>query len=159
MTGSPLVESPPRPHEVQLAMVLWIASVLVGAVTLVLSLSSVGSLVREELDAQVASNPELASLDRETIVRLASFTVVGASLLGLGLRLFLVVKLAAGRRWARTVLTVLGVLSVLGAVLDMRSASAAEAATAVVQSLLVASAIVCMFSEGAQPYFARVPRR
>lgn len=142
-----------------MAVDLWIASMVVGLIALLASFSSIGPLVREELDAQLASNPDLASIDRETIIRIASYAVVAVNLLGVALRVFLVVKLAAGRRWARTILTVLGVLSVVGAVLNVRSGTAVDAAVGVLQALLVAAAIVYMFSEGAKTYFLPTPRR
>lgn len=142
-----------------MAVDLWIASMVVGLIALLASFSSIGPLVRHELDAQLASNPDLASIDRETIIRIASYAVVAVNLLGVALRVFLVVKLAAGRRWARTILTVLGVLSVVGAVLNVRSGTAVDAAVGVLQALLVAAAIVYMFSEGAKTYFSPTPRR
>lgn len=142
-----------------MAVDLWIASMVVGLIALLASFSSIGPLVRQELDAQLASNPDLASIDRETIIRIASYAVVAVNLLGVALRVFLVVKLAAGRRWARTILTVLGVLSVVGAVLNVRSGTAVDAAVGVLQALLVAAAIVYMFSEGAKTYFSPTPRR
>jgi hypothetical protein len=141
------------------AVDLWIASIVVGLIALLASFSSIGPLVRQELDAQLASNPDLASIDRETIIRIASYAVVAVNLLGVALRVFLVVKVAAGRRWARTILTVLGVLSVVGAVLNVRSGTAVDAAVSVLQALLVAAAIVYMFSEGAKTYFSPTPRR
>jgi hypothetical protein len=141
------------------AVDLWIASIVVGLIALLASFSSIGPLVRQELDAQLASNPDLASVDRETIIRIASYAVVAVNLLGVALRVFLVVKVAAGRRWARTILTVLGVLSVVGAVLNVRSGTAVDAAVSVLQALLVAAAIVYMFSEGAKTYFSPTPRR
>jgi hypothetical protein len=128
-------------------------------IALFASFSSIGPLVRQELDSQLASNPDLASVDRETIIRIASYAVVAVNLLGVALRVFLVVKLAAGRRWARTILTVLGALSVAGAVLNVRSGTAVDAAVSVLQALLVAAAIVYMFSEGAKAYFSPTPRR
>lgn len=162
MPPAPGASRPPgreRPHEVRVAVDLWIASMVVGLIALLASFSSIGPLVREELDAQLASNPDLASIDRETIIRIASYAVVAVNLLGVALRVFLVVKLAAGRRWARTILTVLGVLSVVGAVLNVRSGTAVDAAVGVLQALLVAAAIVYMFSEGAKTYFSPTPRR
>lgn len=162
MPPAPGASRPPgreRPHEVRVAVDLWIASMVVGLIALLASLSSIGPLVRQELDAQLASNPDLASIDRETIIRIASYAVVAVNLLGVALRVFLVVKLAAGRRWARTILTVLGVLSVVGAVLNVRSGTAVDAAVGVLQALLVAAAIVYMFSEGAKTYFSPTPRR
>jgi hypothetical protein len=162
MPPAPGASRPPgreRPHEVRVAVDLWIASMVVGLIALLASFSSIGPLVRQELDAQLASNPDLASIDRETIIRIASYAVVAVNLLGVALRVFLVVKLAAGRRWARTILTVLGVLSVVGAVLNVRSGTAVDAAVGVLQALLVAAAIVYMFSEGAKTYFSPTPRR
>lgn len=162
MPTAPGASRPPgreRPHEVRVAVDLWIASMVVGLIALLASFSSIGPLVRQELDAQLASNPDLASIDRETIIRIASYAVVAVNLLGVALRVFLVVKLAAGRRWARTILTVLGVLSVVGAVLNVRSGTAVDAAVGVLQALLVAAAIVYMFSEGAKTYFSPTPRR
>ncbi|MGZ4555541.1 MAG: hypothetical protein ACXVGI_05465 [Mycobacteriaceae bacterium] len=142
-----------------MAVDLWIASLVVGLIALLASFSSIGPLVRQELDAQLASNPDLASIDRETIIRIASYAVVAINLFGVALRVFLVVKLAAGRRWARTILTVLGALSVAGAVLNVRSGTAVDVAVSVLQALLVAAAIVYMFSEGAKAYFSPTPRR
>ncbi|MGZ4586748.1 MAG: hypothetical protein ACXVX9_02965 [Mycobacteriaceae bacterium] len=142
-----------------MAVDLWIASIVVGLIALLASFSSIGPLVRQELDSQLASNPDLASVDRETIIRIASYAVVAVNLLGVALRVFLVVKLAAGRRWARTILTVLGALSVAGAVLNVRSGTAVDAAVSVLQALLVAAAIVYMFSEGAKAYFSPTPCR
>lgn len=162
MPPAPGASTPPgreRPHEVRVAVDLWIASMVVGLIALLASFSSIGPLVRQELDAQLASNPDLASVDRETIVRIASYAVVAVNLLGVALRVFLVVKLAAGRRWARTILTVLGVISVVGAVLNVRSGTAVDAAVGVLEALLVAAAIVYMFSEGAKAYFSPIPRR
>jgi len=146
-----------RPHEVTVAVYLWVASVVVGLIVLVTSAGSLGPQVRDELNAQLASNPELASMNPDTIVRIAGVAVVVVSLFGVALRVFLLVKLAAGRRWARSILTVLGVFSVLGAVVSVRSAGAVDAALSVVNALLIAAAVVYLFSDGANKFFAPSP--
>lgn len=141
-----------------MAVYLWIASLVVGAVGIVTSFGSIGPQVRAELNAQLATNPDLGSVDPETLVRVATYAVVVVSVLGIALRIFLLVKLAAGRRWARTVLTVLGALSVVAAVVGVRSSSPIDAALSVVNALLIAAAIVYMFSDGAKSFFAPAAR-
>jgi len=156
----PAAKPPPRqrPHEVVVAVYLWIASLVIGLIVLATSFGSLGPQGRDELDAQLASNPELASMNPDTIVLDASIAVVVVSLVVVALRVFLLIKLAAGRRWARSILTVLGALSVLGAVVSVRSAGALDAALSVVNALLIAAAVVYMFSAGATKFFSPAPR-
>lgn len=140
-----------------MAVYLWIASVVVGVVGVVTSFGAVGPEIRQELTTQLANNPDLASLDSETVIRVAGYAVVAVTLLGVALRVFLVVKLAGGRRWARIILAVLGGLSIVGAVIGVRSPSVVDAALSVLEALLVAAAAVYMFSAGANPYFSPTP--
>lgn len=154
--GAERKPAPQRPHEVRVAVWLWVATLVVGLVGLIVSFGSIDTVAR----AQVAANPEVADvIDPDTFVRILSYAVVVVSLLGVALRVFLIVKLAAGRRWARTVLTVLGGLSILGAVLNVRAVGGFEAGLSVLDALVVAAAIVYMFSEGTRGFFSPPPRR
>ncbi len=142
----------PRPQEVKVAVYLWVTSLVVGLVSSGVSFPTMHRRLDDDLHKQLASTADLATLDTGLIATIALVVVL---VLGVALRTFLIVMLAAGRRWARTVLTALGVFSVLGAVLGVRSAAPVEAILSVLDALLIAGAVVYMFSEGAKAYFVR----
>lgn len=156
----PLGPPPPRlphlqrPHEVQVAVYLWIMSLVLGLVSSVVTFPAMKQQFSDELHKQWASTPDLATADTGTLATLIIAVII---VLGLLIHGFFIVKLAGGRRWARIVLTVIGVLSVVGAVLGVRSAGPVDAALSVVDALLIAAAVVYMYSEGAKAYFTQRP--
>ena len=142
----------PRPHEIMVAIYLWIASMVVDLVGSAIAFPSMHRELEDVLRTQWANTPELATVNTAVVATIALVVTV---VLAVAIRAFLLIKLAGGRRWARTILAALGVFSVLGAVLYVRSAAPVDAALSVLDALLVASAVVYMFSEGAKAFFAR----
>lgn len=140
-----------RPPEVTVAVYLWIASLVVGLVGSGVSFSSMHGELDDALREEWANTSDLASLDTGLIATIALVSLVA---LGVAVRTFLIVKLAGGRRWARTILTALGAFSVVGAVLEVSSAAPVTALLSVLDALLIAAAIVYLFSDGAKPYYA-----
>ncbi len=120
-----------RPREVQTAFTLWIASIIVGLLAGTLSF--------------VLTNP------------LAASRIIGAvfGVLFLAFEVFFVVKMRAGRNWARIVLTVLAGLDVLMTLLGIliqRSVGVTQV-LGVLPLVLIVAATMFMYRGTANPYF------
>lgn len=155
---------PPVPVELRLATWLWVGSIAVGAVLVVASLFFVDETVRTAVRTELATQPALAGLSLDTLVRLV--LVVGAvlSLLWSAAKVGMVVAMRSGRGWARTVLAVVGALEVVLTVSVLSGASALDgvgpaldAAGRFVGAALLLAAGVAMFTGDANAYLA--PRR
>lgn len=104
---------PAPPRAVRTAFTLWIASIFVGllAGTLSFVLTNPLAASRQRMHDNATSGVSQAQLD--TILNAS--LIIGAvfGVLFLALEVFFVVKMRAGRNWARIVLTVLAGLDVL----------------------------------------------
>jgi len=113
---------PPRPglppREVQNAFTLWIVSIIVGLVAGILNLVVANPLAasRQRMHANATSGMSQAQLDTILNVSLIIGGVFGVLLLAL--EVFFVVKMRAGRNWARIVLTVWFGVGVAGTLLS-----------------------------------------
>ena len=154
-TPPPIV---PRPSEVGTAFWLWIANIVVGIVSVAVTFLTLDSTVTAQVRDQLATDPQLSTVNAESFVRIA--LVVGAvfTLLFAGLKLFFLFKMRSGRNWARVTLTVFGGLSILLTVVSLGQASGIEAGFGLVGAILIVAAIVFMFTGGARDYFASRPK-
>lgn len=157
---------PPVPAELRLATWLWVGSIAVGAVLVVASLFLDDETVRVTVRTELATQPALAGLSLDTLVRLV--LVVGAvlSLLWSAAKIGMVVAMRSGRGWARTVLAVVGALEVVLTVSVLSGASALDgvgqaldAAGRIVGAALLLAAGVAMFTGDANAYLAPRPAR
>ncbi|WP_127784059.1 hypothetical protein [Rhodococcus sp. X156] len=148
---APRPPRPPLPHELRLAVYLWLASLVVGVIGVVVSFGTARTALREEVDAQLSGNPDLATVDPDLVVVIA---VVLQSVVWVALVLFLLWRLAVGSAWARVVLTVVAVLNVVSTAVSVSGAEPLDALLQVVNALLVACAVVCTYSEGAKQFLA-----
>jgi len=134
---------------------LWIASLVVGLVGTVVAFLTLGDAVRAQVRRQVEADPQLNAIDVETIVRIGSIVGAVVGLTIVALEVFFVLKMRAGRNWARITLTALGALSVAATVVGLGSATAFSAVFGLVQSALIVAAVVLMFTGAALDFFAR----
>ena len=154
--GGPLAVVP-RPSEVTVAFWLWVASIVLGIVSVGVTLLTLDDTVTAQVRDQLSANPDLRNVDAETVVRAALVVGVVLSLLFDGAKLFLLFKLRSGRRWARTTLTVFGGLSILLTLVSLGSASVVTAGFGLAGAVLILAAIVFMFTGDARDYVS--PRR
>jgi len=106
------------PREVQNAFTLWIVSIIVGLVAGILNLVVANPFAasRQRMHANASSGVSQAQLDTILNVGLIIGAVFGVLLLAL--EVFFVVKMRAGRNWARIVLTVWFGVGVAGTLLS-----------------------------------------
>lgn len=154
--GAPLAVVP-RPSEVTVAFWLWVANIMLGIVSVVVTLLTLDDTFTAQVRDQLSANPDLRNVDAQTVVRAALVVGVVLSLLFDGAKLFLLFKLRSGRRWARTTLTVFGGLSILLTLVSLGSASVVTAGFGLAGAVLIVAAIVFMFTGDARDYLS--PRR
>jgi len=106
------------PREVQNAFTLWMVSIIVGLVAGILNLVVANPFAasRQRMHANASSGVSQAQLDTILNVGLIIGGVFGVLLLAL--EVFFVVKMRAGRNWARIVLTVWFGVGVAGTLLS-----------------------------------------
>ena len=161
--GSPPMGAPPaRPGSVTAAFWLWMAVMAVGVVSTVLLFS--GNYF-DEIAAQLRAHglDETGTHAAMAIgAGVARAAVILSAAVSLFIYLFFGLKMATGRHWARVVLTVLGGLSVLSGLSGASALSsgamnvarpAGVVASAWVQALLAAVAIVAMYLPASNVYF------
>lgn len=146
-------ESVPAPADVENAFKLWLVSIGLGVLGIIASLLFAD---RDSLrqDVQNANpNFDAGQLDTAVTVGLVGGAVVAAIIIGL--ELFFVFKMRAGRNWSRIVLTVLGVLGVLSGLYGLIGGVSIGAVVNIISIIVVIAAIVFMFKPAASAYFSR----
>ncbi|MFI9007089.1 hypothetical protein ACIGNX_07665 [Actinosynnema sp. NPDC053489] len=165
MAGPPAATAPnPPPRPVDLARWLFILSAVIGLARFVVQLADRGMLIRELRDRQ-------PTLSQDELDAAATGGIVFGLLVGAGLVLVYVVlanRMAAGRNWARVVLTVLacggiflGVVRLVAAVSGFAAAfglvvSGVDLAFGVVTMVVDATAVVLMYQASVSGYFRSV---
>lgn len=142
---------PAPPAEVLLSVKLWFASI---AVSLVASILTYAMTRGAAIDAMVAASPSLSRSEIETAVAVAMVIALILGLIMLGLQILFVLKMRAGRNWARIVLTVLAAISTVSGVIGLASGVTAGSAVNLVALLLLLAATVFMYRPAAKPYFS-----
>lgn len=138
-----------RPKEVDISFWLWIATVVLGALGVVVMYIQIDLLRAELVNSLLAQD---STVDRPTVERFATVGSVVAIVIGLvlvGTQLLLVFLMRAGRNWARIVLAVLGGLVVLFGLIGF----ALSTLSGLLQLLLLVAAIVTMFLPAANAWF------
>lgn len=148
--GEPPQPVPPR--EVRDSVRLWFASMVATLVGGVLGyvVTDQAAAVQAVLDA----NP--TGMSREQVQTAVTIGLVGGVLvvlLTLGLELFLVLKMQAGRTWARVVLAVLAAVFVGATVAGLARGVSTGAVINAISVLLLVAAVVLMFRPAANTYF------
>jgi len=146
---------PAPPRAVRTAFTLWIASIIVGLLAGTLSFALTNPLAAsgQRMHAGATSGVSQAQLDTILNVSLIIGAVFGV--LFLALEVFFVVKMRAGRNWARIVLTVLAGLDVLVTLLGIliqRSVGVTQV-LGVLPLVLIVAATMFMYRGTANPYF------
>ena len=146
---------PAPPRAVRTAFTLCIASIIVGllAGTLSFALTNPLAASRQRMHDNATSGMSQAQLDTILNVSLIIGAVFGV--LFLALEVFFVVKMRAGRNWARIVLTVLAGLDVLVTLLGIliqRSVGVTQV-LGVLPLVLIVAATMFMYRGTANPYF------
>jgi len=149
---------PARPPEVRNAVKVWIANIVVGLVSSALTYTLTDPYATMQRQIQRSSRPGYTPYQNHTfltalVVMTAVFTVVG-----IVLQVFFIMKMQAGRSWARIVLTVwagIGIAGFLFGFLFQRTViSVVTGATSI---LLLGAALVLMYRPAASAYFRRAP--
>lgn len=144
------------PADVQKAFMLWMVSIVISVLGTIVGLvfADRNALIRKAMD----SNSKLTHDQASTAITVA--LVVGAvvGLVILGLELFFVFKMRAGRNWARIVLTVLGVLGILFGLYGFTAGFTLGSVLNLISLVVVIAAIVFMFKPAARAYFSQ-PKR
>lgn len=142
----------PAPAEVLTAVKLWFASILVGLLggILVYALTDKDAALQKALDSNTSG---VSRADLQTLVNVGLAIGLIIALVILGLEVFFVLKMKAGRNWARIVLTVLGVLSALSSLVGLAQGFSVGSAVNLISLLLIIAAIVFMFRPAATQYF------
>ena len=145
-----------RPKEVDTSFWLWIGSMVVSLLGAILTFSQFDGIRQQAIDEALRADP---TFDRQFFESTFDAVLIAGLVFGLllvALELFFILKMRAGRNWARIVLTVLGAISVLGALFVLgQPQPAATLVTSVLSLLLVVGAIVMMYHKGANPWFRR----
>ncbi len=142
------------PKEVELSFKLWIASIVVGLLGSILTFAMLDDIRQQAIDDIVASTPGTDPQLAESIVNASLIGGLVFGLVLLGLEVLFIVKMRAGRNWARITLTVLGGIGVLGGLFSLGQPDL-TAVTSGLSALILIGAIVTMYLPGAQPWFRR----
>ena len=144
------------PQQVLTAVRLWFASILIGVVGGILgfALTDRDAAVQTLMDGTAS----LSKSDAEAAMAIGLVIGLVFALIVLGVEVLFVIKMRAGRNWARIVLTVLGALSALSAMSSLTQAGASLGSLVTLASLaVVVAAIVFMYRPAANEYFAKRP--
>lgn len=142
------------PKEVELSFKLWIASIVVGILGSILTFAMFDEVRQQAIDDIVASTPGSDPQFAETVVNASLIGGLVFGLVLLGLEVLFIVKMRAGRNWARITLTVLGAFGVAGGLFSLGQPGL-TAVTSGLSALILIGAIVTMYLPGAQPWFRR----
>lgn len=142
----------PAPAEVLTAVKLWFVSILVGLLGGILgyALTDKNAALQKAMDSNTSG---LSRADLETLVNVGLVIGLTVALVMLGLEVFFVLKMKAGRNWARIVLTVLGALSALSSLVGLAQGFSLGSAVNLISLLLTIAAVVFMFRPAATHYF------
>jgi len=159
MTSNPPSPDPrgqlrgPRPKEVEISFWLWIATVVLGLVSVLVTYPQIDRIRADAINEALAQDP---TLDRSLIESVTTGALVAGIVIGLLIvvaELVFVFLMRGGRNWARIVLAVLGGLGVLFGLIGLAGATGSMLAIAVPQLLLLIGAIVAMFLPAANAWF------
>ncbi len=148
---APASPKPARPVDVQNSVKAWFASIGVGLIAGLLDFFVTDH--GEALRSGMASSG-LTEEQAKVVLGGGLALALVFRLVGLGLRVFFVFKLRAGRNWARIVLTVLAGISAIGTLTSLGQGFSIALVVTFVALLLEIAAIVLMFRRGAKVYFA-----
>ncbi|MGI9064673.1 MAG: hypothetical protein ACR2FQ_12825 [Pseudonocardiaceae bacterium] len=147
---SPSPGQPPK--EVELSFRLWIASIVVSLLGSILTFATIDDIRQQTIDDTLASTPGADPQFIENTVNVGLIVGLVFGLALLALEVFFIVKMRAGRNWARIVLTVLGALGVISGLFSLGQPGL-TALTSGLSALILIAAIVTMYLPGAAPWF------
>lgn len=155
---APDVPAPPsRPAAVNRSVVFWLLAVLMYAVGLVAVLATgADGFSREVAEIAAASGPGMSPEDARMVVTIGLVIGGVVAVVLLGLWVLFILKMRAGRSWARAVLTLVAApyLALDGWTLATTPVDTSWKLTAA-STALVAAAMVFMWLPGARAYFRR----
>lgn len=149
---------PKRPHEVDQSVQFWFASLVMNFVGYVVSLFTPSEALRAQLRTSVAQSG--MKFDGDAFAGLMITAQVLSALLYAGLCalwVLFILKMRAGKNWARAVLAALGWLSVVLAVPMLSADAIATKVFYLATSVITLVAVVLMFRGKAATYFVRKP--
>ncbi|MFF2085039.1 hypothetical protein ACFVVM_14790 [Nocardia sp. NPDC058176] len=154
----------PMPEDVGTARQLWWAIAGLGVVYTVAGIATMSGqreeLSKQFLDEMHKTDPNISASTVDLMV-LAAYGLTGVvGVLLAGLTVLIAHQLGRGKRWARTVLTIVSVWLVLGAITTMFTFSAVSGVstmvaggTAIVQGVLAAGAAYLSYRPESTKYF------
>lgn len=142
------------PAEVLTSVKLWFASILVGLLggVLVFALTDQSAQVQTMRDADTSG---LTDAQLQTAVTIGLVSILVITLIVLALQIFFVLKMKAGRNWARIVLTVLAGVSVLSSLAALAQGFGIGTAVNLISLALLIGAVVFMFRPASNAYFSQ----
>ena len=150
--GSALRLAPPA--EVLTSVKLWFASILLGLLggVLVFALTDQGAQAQTMRDAGTSG---LTDAQPQWAVTILLVVVLVITVIVLALQIFFVLKMKAGRNWARIVLTVLAGLSAPWTLAAFAQGFDIGTAVNTISLALLIGAVVFMFRPAANVYFSQ----
>jgi hypothetical protein len=143
--------SGPQPSSIQTAVKLMYAGAVLSAVSLIVGLTTIGSLK----SAIRKADPSYSASQVNSTEHLVIATVLIGGLLGVGLWLWMARANGAGRSWARIVASILFGISTLELITGLRGANSAfNLAFEFIVWLVGLGAIVFLWRRDSSEYFA-----
>jgi hypothetical protein len=151
-------QSAVRPKDVDTSFLLWVAAIVLGLVSVILSFVLIDNSALEDARRQLQTQGGNFTQEQlDSIVTTAK--VAGAVFLVIiyGLWLMFVLFMRSGKNWARIVLAVLSGLWLVSTLFGLAGSNAIGLVLDLVQVALVVAAVYFMFRPAANAYFT--PRR
>lgn len=147
---------PAPPADVQTSVKLWFTSIVIGLI------GSVGGVFFTDTDALIAEQAQadsgLSTAELESVVMIGLVVGLVFALVIIGLQVFFVFKMRAGRNWARIVLAVLAGLSLVLGLLGLTGGITVASFISLVSLAVLVAATYYMFRPAANAYFSGHPR-
>ena len=145
--SAPAPKAPERPAAVERGFWMLIASAVISAISLILS---VLALTSDEGRAELASTSGLSAADTDTAVTIAVVTAVVIGVISVAISVLFAVFARKGYNWARIVITVFAALSLTGLIgID----GSVAGILSLISILLTIAAVVMFFTAPASAYF------
>ncbi len=158
--AEPAAPAPRRPRSIEIAVRLMWAGAVLSGVSLIVTLVTLGSLKDHVRQGLRDNHTSYTAHDFDTLFHTVVILAVIEALIAIGLWLWMAWKNGAGRRWARTVSTLLGGLSlVLSLYAIVSGTTIAASLILTLLNLLLAIAILAFLWRGESSEFYRATAR
>lgn len=130
----------PRPPSIERAVMLMRLGAVLSVVSLLVGLATLGSL-KDNIKQRLVDNGSYSQSDLDNAYNIAIVSLVIATVLSVGLWLWMASANGNGRKWARVVATALGALGVIGLLISLAQGQA-PTLSIIVSAITVLLAIV-----------------